>query len=119
MNDGGDGEYSFWDAFKELPGIMWGDSWTGIDSMGRWLCIGIGLLLLAIIVGAIWSWIGDLRFAASCRRRGGHVHVTYRDHGPGVGVIVGNVVVPTRNTSKTLRFAKGKEENCQKCSGGR
>lgn len=111
-------DYSLWDAFKELPGILWGDSWTGIDSMGRWICVVVGLLLLAIIVGGVWSWVGDLRFRASARRRGGHVHVRYRDEGPGIGIIVGNVVVSTRNTSKTLFFVKGKEENCRECRYG-
>lgn len=102
---------SFWE-------MWWGDSWTGYDSFGRWLTVAIALLLLSIVVGLVWSWIGDRRFAASCRRRGGHMHVEYRDHGPGIGIIVGNVVVPTRNTSKRLTFAKGKEDNCRECNYG-
>lgn len=112
-------DYSFWDAIKDIPGIMWGDSWTGIESVGRYL----SLFFIALVLFIIWMFIGDsiakARFAASCRRRGGHMHVKVKDHGPGIGIIVGNVVVPTRNTSETWTFAKGKRENCQKCGGGR
>jgi hypothetical protein len=111
-------DYSFWDGIKEIPGIMWGDSWTGIDSVGRYICLAFGAVVLFILLMAISDSIRKARFAASCKRRGGHMHVRVRDHGPGIGIIVGNVVVPTRNTSETWLFVKGKQSNCRECNYG-
>lgn len=95
---------SFWET-------LWGDTWKpGYDSIGRYMV----LLLAAIVVGVVLMFIldgrGDRKFIKSCYARGGHVH--YKSS-PGIGVVVGNVVVPTTNT--TLIFAPGKEEDCQKC----
>lgn len=98
----------FWEA-------IWGHSWTGMDSIGRWLVIVIGLLLGALIVGMVWSLIDNLSFIVRARRAGNHIHYSYRDGGPGVGIIVGNVVLPTRNTITTMTVAKGKKKDCLEC----
>lgn len=99
---------SFWE-------MLWGDTWKpGYDSLGRYLFL---FIVLVIVVGVALIFFGvraDRRFEKSCYRRGGHVH--YRSS-PGVGVVVGNVVVPTTNT--TMIFAEGKEEDCPRCNGGR
>lgn len=99
---------------KDFWELWWGDSWTGYESMGRWLTVGIAVLFLIIAV-AIWaSARSDRRFVQSCYDRGGHVHYKYRTVA-GPGIIVGNVVVPTNSVACTMTFAPGKKENCQRC----
>jgi hypothetical protein len=104
-------DYSIWDALRDA---MWGDSWSGYESVGRYITLALVTLVAGGIIYGVYSWWDSKQFIRSCYERGGHVHYSYRQVA-GPVVIVGNIGIPTTSTSTTMTFAEGNEEDCKKC----
>jgi hypothetical protein len=105
----------FWEGIKEMFWLLWGESWTGIESVGRYAFLALVAIVLGMVVAMVAAGHSDRRFVRSCYARGGHVHYSYRSV-PGPVIVIGSVGVPTTGTATTMTFAKGKEEDCQRCS---
>jgi hypothetical protein len=103
-----------WNEIKEFADIMWGESWTGIESIGRYMT----LLFVAAIIGAIWFYFwakrSDQRFIDSCYARGGHVHYEH-ERVAGPVIVSGDVGIPIPVIATTMVFAEGREEDCDQC----
>jgi len=104
----------FWNELKYFFEVLWGDSWSGYGSVGRWLTLAIVACVVALVIAGVRGAASDRRFVASCHARGGHVHYKSRSV-PGIGIIVGNVVLPTQSSVTTMTFAPGKESDCEVC----